>query len=102
MEEIQIQKEPITNQDVEKFNSQPITYLEFTKFKDEIFALINQKETTLNSKIENYHQKITEVETEYNKKTSNIVEQYNQSTNSFDIVDRSNISSLEDLYIYFS
>ena len=59
MEEIQIQKEPITNQDVEKFNSQPITNLEFTKFKDEIFALINQKETTLNSKIENYHQKIT-------------------------------------------
>ena len=31
-----------------------------------------------------------------------VVEQYNQSTNSFDIVDRSNISSLEDLYIYFS
>ena len=82
MEEIQIQKEPIANSDVEKFNCQPITNLEFTKFKDEIFALINQKETTLNSKIEKYHQKITEVETEYNKKTSNIVEQYNEFTTS--------------------
>lgn len=31
-----------------------------------------------------------------------VVEHYNPSTNSFDVVDRSSISSLEDLYTYFS
>lgn len=82
MEEKQIQNEPVVNPEVEKFNNQPITNLEFSKFKDEILALINQKETALNSKIDNYHNKITEVETEYNKKTLNIIEQYNEFTTS--------------------
>lgn len=58
----------------------PITNLEFSKFKEEILSLISEKEINLNSKIEKYHNQLFQVESNYEKKTNNISQQYTDFT----------------------
>ena len=58
----------------------PITNLEFSKFKEEILSLISEKEINLNSKIEKFNEQLSQVELNYEKKTQNITQQYNDFT----------------------